>query len=143
MIAIDSNIFIRLLVSDAAEDVDARMAAAGRALLQDGGVYVPVTVSVESYWFMRRRLKLRRDDVAGRYRDALATDAFAFEQAERVVEALEAASHGIEFDDALHALATPSDLRFATFDQDLARRWPKLDSPVAVIVPEFPQSTAP
>jgi predicted nucleic-acid-binding protein len=140
MIAIDTNIFLRLALQETNSAEDRQMAATGSHMLRTGGVFVSVTVAIESYWFLRRKMKLVRGDIVRRFREALATDAFVFEQPERILSALNATEHGIEFDDALHAFATPPDLRFATFDAQLAQRWARLKSPLTVFVPELLES---
>jgi predicted nucleic acid-binding protein len=143
MIAIDTNIFLRLALHETGSDADNRMAAIGSHLLRNGGVFVSVTVAIESYWFLRRKVKLLRNEIVQRFHEALSTDAIVFEAPERVLGALEATAFGIEFDDALHALATPQEMRFATSDNQLVQRWARVSTSVSVFCPELPEGPSP
>lgn len=117
MHAIDTNVVVRFLTND-----DAEQAERARRLLADAAVFVSQTVLLESEWVLRAGYGLPRRAVL----DAL--DAFAaltqvrLDQPKRVARALDWAKAGMDFADALHLAAAEGCERFVTFDRDLKKR---------------------
>lgn len=131
MNAIDSNIFLRLML----RGDDDKVTAAGLALIEVGGAFIPTTVVLESYWFMRRKLRVAKKEISDMFYAALGTDGLFFQEPDLVFEATESMNFGLEFDDALHALSSPSGCRFATFDADLVKGAQKAKLRVDVFTP--------
>jgi predicted nucleic-acid-binding protein len=117
MIAIDTNVLVRLLVVD-----DEEQAASARELIEKHEVWVSRTVLLES-WVLRSTYGQSNAAVAEIMEKALGLPKVLMEDAEHVALALEAAWNGVEIADALHMVGMPATVReFATFDRRLAKR---------------------
>jgi predicted nucleic-acid-binding protein len=117
MRALDTNVLVRALVQD-----DAEQGQRAQAFLGAQPVYVPVTVVLELEWVLRSRYGYAPKAIASAIEKlAILENAVVGEQA-AVVAAAEKMRQGWDFADALHhALAAGCD-DFATFDANLARR---------------------
>lgn len=114
MIAIDTNVVVRFLTADDAEQLEAakRVVANGAIVLQ--------TVVLETVWVLRSRYGYSELLITERLQDFGAIPTVSFERPERFMRATELVSMGMEFADAFH-LAGASDYDgFATFDRSLA-----------------------
>ena len=128
MIALDTNILVRFLVND-----DASQARRARALIQRNGVFVPVTVLLETEWVLRGGYGLPRAEVVRLLRALLGLPDLATEDPQRIARALEWHEGGIDFADALHLAGSTSAERFATFDEKLVKAARKLDAAKVVL----------
>lgn len=118
MIAIDTNVLVRLLVVD-----DEEQAARARELIEKHEVWVSRTVLLETCWVLRSTYGQSNAAVAEIIEKALGLPKVFMENAEHVAVALEAAREGVEIADALHMVGVPATVReFATFDRRLAKR---------------------
>lgn len=128
MIALDTDIVVRFLVND-----DASQARRARALIQRNGVFVPVTVLLETEWVLRGGYGLPRAEVVRLLRALLGLPDLATEDPQRIARALEWHEGGIDFADALHLAGSTSAERFATFDEKLVKAARKLDAAKVVL----------
>ena len=128
MIALDTDIVVRFLVND-----DASQARRARALIQRNGVFVPVTVLLETEWVLRGGYGLPRAEVVRLLRALLGLPDLATEDPQRIARALEWHEGGIDFADALHLAGSASAERFATFDEKLVKAARKLDAAKVVL----------
>jgi predicted nucleic acid-binding protein len=129
MITLDTNLVLRLITMDdpaqAAAAADA-VARAGRAILQ-------TSVIMETAWVLQSFYGRPADRVADALRQlALAHSVDAPPWVGRLPDAVAA---GIEIDDAIHLLTADPAVPFATFDQTLRRRAPRLLAEPKVISP--------
>lgn len=118
MIALDTNVVVRVLTND-----DPVQVAAAVALLERETTYVPVSVVLETEWVLRSVYGLERETVAGSLRRFLGLPSVTAEAAGRVTQALSWYESGFDFADALH-LASASEAGaegIATFDEDFRR----------------------
>lgn len=116
MIAIDTNVLVRLVVGD-----DARQARRARTLLENNEVVVATTVLLEAEWVLRSAYGFEPAQIAGAFRRFLGLPRVAPESPAVVAQALDAYDAGLDFADALHLSATPEADAFFTFDRRLAR----------------------
>jgi predicted nucleic acid-binding protein len=116
MLAVDTNVVVRLLVND-----DLRQGAIARRLFESEEIFVGVTVLLESAWVLESVYGLGAADAAAALRRLLGLANVRVEDAGTVAAALDAASKGLELADALHLLRAPAGTDFATFDRSLAR----------------------
>jgi len=122
MIAPDTNVLVRLLVTD-----DAEQAASARKLFERGGVLILKTVLLEAEWVLRSRYRLERSHIAEFFQNLAETTGVELEHDLACRTALQAYAQGMGFADALHAAsAAAMDLKFHTFDRDLQRKAKKL-----------------
>ena len=101
MIALDTNVLVRLLTGD-----DARAQRAAAALIEMRAsaaepAFVSQIVVVELFWVLRRLYRYSREDIANALERFLSAGSFAFEGREAVRFALQAYRDGADFADAL------------------------------------------
>lgn len=116
MIAIDTNVLVRFVVTD-----DASQARRARKLVEKNEVVVATTVLLEAEWVLRSAYGFDRAQVSLAFRRFLGLRQVAPESPATVAQALDAYDAGLDFADALHLAATPKAQRFFTFDRRLAR----------------------
>jgi predicted nucleic-acid-binding protein len=115
MIAIDTNVLVRLLIVD-----DSAQCASARRLVERHRVLILRTVLLETEWVLRSRFGLERK-LIHRFFDGLAdTSGIEIEAESATRRAIDAYGKGIDFADALHACGAA--LAFHTFDAKLLRQ---------------------
>lgn len=117
MIALDTNVLVRLLTND--EPGQARRAA---ALIEKHPVFVPKSVLLETEWVLRHAYGLGRPAIHAAFEKLLGLPQLAVEHSGAVREALEAYAAGLDFADALHMASSRMAERFVTFDQHLIKK---------------------
>ena len=123
MIAVDTNVVVRFLTAD-----DAQQAKKSRALFKENDVWLSRTVFLETEWVLRGAYKLDRKSV----NKALATlskmEGVQVENIAQVTEALTLHQLRWDFADALHVVSCPPEVTdFYSFDRRLIKM--KLASP--------------
>lgn len=121
MIAIDTNVLVRLVTSD-----DAAQARRAARLFEKQDVFIVKTVLLESEWVLRYAYGLDRERIAGALRGVLGLPRVAVEDSTAVAIALDHFEAGLDFADALHRASSRHLERFVTFDQRLIKRAAKL-----------------
>jgi predicted nucleic acid-binding protein len=129
MLAVDTNVIVRLLAND-----DPAQAAQARALIDTRSVFVSVTVLLEAEWVLRsaygysnRRIVAALPSVAGLSNVVIEDGALAS-------QALDWANGGMDFADALHLARAQRCEALATFDRRLRRTADKLGT-IAIRAP--------
>jgi predicted nucleic-acid-binding protein len=117
MIALDTNILIRILTRD---DADQSRRAATFVRRQDR-VFILKTVLLETEWVLRSSYGFERDAIAVGLRSLMNTSNFQIEDENSVLKALSCFEAGMDFADALHLASISSETEFATFDASLRR----------------------
>jgi predicted nucleic-acid-binding protein len=121
MIAVDTNVAVRLLVAD-----DETQANEARRLFETHEVWIGATVLLEAAWVLTSVYELSTTDAAAALKRLLGLPNVRVEDAGIVAAALDASAIGLDFADALHLLRAPDDVEFATFDRSLAKSGRKL-----------------
>lgn len=118
VIALDTNVVVRLLVAD-----DAAQARRARALLiADHDVRVPATVLLETEWVLRSAYGYPAPQVMKFLRGLLGLPGVGTDNPPAVAAAITACEQGLDFADALHLALSGDVERFYTFDANLRRR---------------------
>ena len=118
MIAVDTNVIVRLLVND-----DAEQARRARELFEHERVWVGATVLLETAWVLDSSYGFSADEVAAALSGLLGLPNVSVEDGEAVARALAAVAKGVDLADALHLVRAPMEIEaFVTFDASLARR---------------------
>jgi predicted nucleic-acid-binding protein len=117
VIAIDTNVVVRLLTND-----DPAQAARAADLLARERVLVPKTVLLETEWVLRYSYELPQPVVLAAFRKLLGLPQVVAEDAMAIARALELYEGGMDFADALHLASARDATAFATFDTRLAKR---------------------
>lgn len=117
MIAVDTNVIVRLLTGD-----DARQPARARELFESETIWLAKTVVLETEWVLRRLHGFSGREVGEALAALIALPAVRCEDETAVVEALRCRENGMDFADALHLASAGTAERFVTFDADFAGR---------------------
>lgn len=115
MIAFDTNLLVRALVADNAEQVEVV-----RHLISGNDAFISRTVLLETEWVLRTRYKKQRTELLEFFTALLETDNTVVETAEVVGQALDWYARGADFADALHLAACGYSVMH-TFDRDFCK----------------------
>ncbi len=115
MIAFDTNLLVRALVADHAEQV-----AIVRQLIARDIVFISRTVLLETEWVLSSIYKKNRTELHEFFTALLETDNTVVEDAEALSHAMDWYAQGADFADALHLAACGGALMH-TFDRDFCR----------------------
>lgn len=122
MIAPDTNVLVRLLVAD-----DAEQTARARLMFESADVLILKTVLLETEWVLRSRYGLERDYIAAFFHNLAETAGIAMEHEDACRAALAAYADGMGFADAMHAAsATAMSIQVHTSDAGLAGKAERL-----------------
>lgn len=116
MIAIDTNILVRLVTRD-----DAVQAKRAAALFKHEEIYVGKTVLLESEWVLRFSYELARPVILSALKNAVGLPQVTVEDSPAVAEAFDLFETGMDFADALHLASSREAVQFATFDERLKK----------------------
>ena len=116
MIALDTNIVVRLLVRD-----DPQQTERAAAMVRDQPVLVTATVLLETEWVLRSRYRVPRPAIVAALRRLVDLEQLTLDRPTEVARALAWFEAGLDFADALHLAASHAARDFATFDRELAR----------------------
>lgn len=132
VIAVDTNVFVRLLVRD-----DPRQSASAKALFAAGPVWLSTTVLLETAWVLRKGFRLEWPEIVDSLRQAGALENVVVEDARCFENALAWTENGLDFADAFHLARAQDAESFYTFDQAFARRGRGLGAvPVRLLEPK-------
>ena len=116
MNAVDTNVLVRFLAQD-----DPEQFVRARRLFETESVFLSLTVILESFWVLGKRLGLSQPAALRLLQAVSRLPQVDVEDVERFDRALALTEQGMGFADALHLAATGPDMRFATFDRRLTR----------------------
>lgn len=115
--AIDTNVIIRLLTAD-----DPVQAEAAKRVIQEGDVFIGVTVLLEAEWVLRAGYGFGEKEIASALRGLAGLTQVTIEDASTVSLALDWLTKGMDFADALHLARSEHSSAFITVDRRLASR---------------------
>jgi predicted nucleic-acid-binding protein len=117
MIAVDTNVVVRLLTEDHPEQT-----AAARALFAAGPIWIAKTVLLETRWVLRRLYGLDESTIRDAFTRLLGFENVHAEDEGSVAAALALIAHGLDFADAMHLSNRPAGAAFVSFDRSFVRR---------------------
>jgi predicted nucleic-acid-binding protein len=118
VIAVDTNVLVRLLVADDA----AQGKRAAELFARAEEVFIAKTVVLETAWVLQSAYGFPRHEVAGALGRLAGLPNVVLEDAEQVAFALDLTSRDIDFADALHVAACREVRTFYSFDRRLIRQ---------------------
>jgi predicted nucleic-acid-binding protein len=130
MRAVDTNLLVRLLADDDAEQADI-----AERVLETDSIFLSKTVILEFEWVMRGVYRKPATAVAAAIERMLATANWQVEDSTAVARALGWLRHGMDFADALHLASSSHVNEFVTFNVALRRRSAELRTQPPVVVP--------
>ena len=117
MIAVDTNILVRLLTAD-----DSRQEAAARSLFAREPIWIAKTVLLETGWVLRSLYGFEESAIRDAFTKLLGLTNVHAEDESSVAAALALTAHGIELADAMHLSSRPPGAAFVSFDQSFVQR---------------------
>jgi predicted nucleic-acid-binding protein len=130
MIALDTNIIVRVVTAD-----DPKQLKASTNLMSRERLWLCKTVLLETEWVLRFSYNLSRDAIFEAFRRILGLRNLEVEDRAAVLLALTLYGEGMDFADALHLASSRSADRFATFDRTLSKTAARLETnpPVSLL----------
>lgn len=116
MIAIDTNILVRLLVTD-----NPAQSRAIQKLFETEEIFVPDTVLLETEWVLRAAFDLSPTDVCTAFRRICGLHNVTVNDGQLIAQAIDWHEAGFDFADALHLALSKNQDAFKTFDAGLIK----------------------
>lgn len=116
MLAIDTNILVRLLVDD-----EPAQTARARALVAGSEISIATTVVLEAAWVLKSSYGMDKATVTSALRAMFGVPNLQLREPHRVKAALDLTDKGMDIADALHLAAAEDCEAFITFDRNLAK----------------------
>jgi len=117
MIAIDTNVLVRLLTRD-----DETQFQRASVLFTENKIFIPETVILETEWVLRFAYKFPQTAIFEALRKTLGLPNVQTTRPGVIAQALDLAGQGLDFADALHLAASQECGQFATFDTSLIKK---------------------
>jgi predicted nucleic-acid-binding protein len=117
MIAVDTNVLVRLLTGD-----DREQAAAARSLFAAQQIWIAKTVLLETGWVLSRLYGFEESVIREAFTKLLGLRNVQVEDEPSVAAALAFTKHGIELADAMHLSSRPHGAAYLSFDQSFVRQ---------------------
>lgn len=117
MIAVDTNVLVRLLSED--DPVQAERAA---RLFAQNEIFIPKTVLLETEWVLRHAYGIGRREIFKAFQRLMGLANVKLEELGAVNTAVSWYGDGLDFADALHLSSSREAEKFATFDKSLLRK---------------------
>jgi predicted nucleic-acid-binding protein len=130
MIAVDTNILVRVLTND-----DAEQAKRAVKRMRSDTVWISRTVLLETEWVLRHAYGLDAAAIGRSFTTLLGVASVEMEDRASVLQALAWHGDGMDFADALHLAASGLATAFVSFDRVLARRARRAGAKPRVAVP--------
>ena len=116
MIAVDTNVVVRLILRD-----DAQQVQVVRDLMERDTLFVSLTVLLETGWVLESRCRMPRETVANALAGIVLLEGIHVPRAELVQKLLARYGSGADLGDMIHLASAAKLDGFATFDRRLAR----------------------
>jgi len=117
MIAVDTNVLVRLLTGD-----KPKQQAAVRSLFASETIWIAKTVLLETGWVLRSLYGFEERAIYEAFTKLLGLKNVHAEDESSVAAALALTTHGIELADAMHLSSRPPDVVFVSFDKSFVQR---------------------
>lgn len=117
MIAVDTNVLVRLLTGD-----DPAQTKRAAEFFARESIFIPKTVLLETEWVLRYSYELPPPVILAAFHNILGLPQVTAEDSAALVEALARYEGGMDFADALHLASVRDADAFATFDTRLKKR---------------------
>jgi predicted nucleic-acid-binding protein len=115
MLALDTNVVVRYLTRDEAEQF-----AKASALILHEDVYLPATVLLETEWVLRRAYRFSRERIGAALAAFAGLPRVRLEDPASAAKALDWMRRGMDFADALHLAKAQGCEAFVSFDRRFA-----------------------
>lgn len=128
MIAVDTNVIVRLLTND-----DKSQAEAAVRLFKKHTIFISKTVLLETEWVLRYTYELSSEVILEAFERLLGLASVDMEDPGALLKAMYYYREGLDFEDALHLASGSKATEFATFDKKFAQRAKKLKADILLL----------
>lgn len=122
MIALDTNVLVRLITRD-----DPEQAEAAAEIMRSDTLWLPKTVILELVWVLSYTYQLDRPSITRALSRLMGLAGLRVEDAPAVAHAVRWYEHGMDFADALHLASSGKAAELVTFDRKLASRAERIE----------------
>ena len=123
MIAVDTNLLVRLLTKD-----DPGQAIRAAKIMESDEIFIPKTVILETEWVLRHAYEIDKAAIMKGFEKLMGLPNVRVEDQQTVFQAVSWYESGLDFADALHLASSVKADRFVTFDNGFIKRAQKLIS---------------
>jgi predicted nucleic-acid-binding protein len=116
MVAVDTNVIVRLLTDD-----DLTQTARAKALFVSEEIFISKTVVMESEWVLRKLYRIERAAVLKALSGLAGLPNVRCEDQPALTDAFAWADQGMDFADALHLASSRGAGTFVTFDRQMIK----------------------
>lgn len=127
MLAVDTNVIVRIVTND-----DPEQAQRAVALFERERIFIAKTVLLEVEWVLRFSYHLPREIIVPTLRKVVGLQQVEVENPDEIFIAIDGYEQGLDFADALHLAGRAEG--FATFDQKMAKRAGQFQATKMVVV---------
>jgi predicted nucleic-acid-binding protein len=117
MIAVDTNIIVRLLTQDDESQFNQSV-----ELFKSQNIFISDTVILETEWVLRFAYKFKPSEICAALRSLFGLPNVHLNNAGLIAQALQWHEQGLDFADALHLAFSQQFTEFYTFDDKFVRR---------------------
>jgi predicted nucleic-acid-binding protein len=117
MIAVDTNIVVRLLTQD-----DEEQYIKSHTLFQEQDIFIPDTVILETEWVLRFAYHFNPDEICGAFRKLLGLPNVQVSNSNLMAQVIQWHEEGMDFADALHLSQSLNCSEIYTFDTRFVKR---------------------
>ena len=121
LIAVDSNIIVRLLTGD--DEIQYR---ASCKLFTEHEIFIADTVILETEWVLRFAYEFDPPAICSAFRKLFGLPNLHLENAQRIAQVIDWHEQGLDFADAFHLALSQQHSILKTFDQQFIKRAEKL-----------------
>ena len=123
MIAVDTNILVRLLTKD-----DLSQAKRAAKVMESDDIFIPKTVILETEWVLRHAYGIDNGAIMKGFQKMMGLPNVRVEDQQAVFQAISWHESGLDFADALHLASSMKADKFVTFDNAFIKKARKLIS---------------
>lgn len=127
MIAIDTNVLLRIFVTD-----DLAQCAAAEELIANNKCFVSISVLQEIVWVLSKSYRFSNEDIAKVVGEIIDTENLEVQNSLGVARALLWFRAGLDFADALHLLSAGECIALHTFDKKFVKSAKNIQSATQV-----------
>jgi|ERR1700693_1755954 len=117
MVAVDTNVLVRLLTGD-----EPTQATAARTLFANERIWIAKTVLLETSWVLGSLYGFEESEIHDAFTKLLGLKNVHAEDKSSVAAALALMAQGLELADALHLSSRPAEAEFVSFDRSFVQR---------------------
>ena len=117
MIAIDTNILVRLITQDNESQYQLSL-----ELFKSQQIFIPDTVILETEWVLRFAYKIKPKEICQAFRKVFGLPNVYVTNEDLILQIIEWHEQGLDFADAFHLAASHHCLEFYTFDEKLIKK---------------------